>query len=81
MKKFYPLAITALGVFLMAGGILYGAMFAGLPGPDDSPAEAARVSMHGNIAFGGLCLGVLAFLAGLLALSLRVFTRKLPPAG
>jgi hypothetical protein len=76
MRKYYPLIGVAFGILLIVVGVAYGVFFAGLPGPEDSPAEAARVSVHGSIAFGGVCAGVLFFLGGVLVSVFRLFSRK-----
>jgi hypothetical protein len=76
MKKHYPLMLAAFGILLIVAGVGYGVFFAGIPGPDDSPAEAARVSMHGNLAFGGVCVGVLCFLVGVVVGLIRLLSRK-----
>lgn len=79
MRKYYPLIVVAFGILLIVAGVAYGVFFAGLPGPDDSPAEAARVSMQGSIAFGGVCAGVLFFLGGVVVSAFRLFSRKQRP--
>ncbi len=79
MRKYYPLIFVTFGILLIVVGVGYGVFFAGLPGPDDSPAEAARVSLHGNIAFGGVCIGVLLFLGGVVVSAFRLLSRKQRP--
>ena len=79
MKKYYPLVFIGFGILLVVAGLGYGVIFAGIPGPDDSPAEAARVSFHGSIAFGGACLGMLFFLAGLVMGAIRLLLPKRQP--
>jgi hypothetical protein len=79
MRKFNPLIVVALGILTVVAGVVYGVFAAGIPGPDDSPAEAARVSQHGNISFAAVCAGVLCFLAGTAAGVIRLFSRKKPP--
>lgn len=79
MKKYHPLILVALGILLFVAGVAYGVFVAGIPGPDDSPAEAARVSMHGNVSFGAVCAGVLCFLIGIVAGVIRLFSRKKQP--
>ena len=79
MRKYSPLIVVAFGILLFVAGVLYGGFIAGIPGPDDSPAEAARVSMHGTIAFGAVSVGVLCFLAGIVAGVIRLFSRKKYP--
>lgn len=77
MKKYDPILVVAFGMFLIVCGVAYGAFFAGLPGPDDSPSEVARVVKHGNIAIGTECVGALCFLVGAVVGTLRLFPRKL----
>ena len=79
MRKYYPLIVVAFGILLIVVGVCYGVFFAGLPGPDDSSIEAARVSMHGSIAFGGVCVGALFFLGGVMVSAVRLFSRKQRP--
>lgn len=79
MSKYYPVMIAAFGILLILAGVGYGVFFAGMPGPDDSPAEAARVSMHGSLAFVGVCVGILCFLAGLVVGAIRLVSRKPGP--
>ena len=79
MRKYYPLIVIAFGILLIVAAAGYGVLFPGLPGPDDSPAEAARVSMHAKIVFGAVSVGVLCFLAGIVAGVLRLFSRKKHP--
>ncbi len=43
MKQYYPLIVVALGILLSVAGFLYAGFVGGIPGPDDSPAEAAHV--------------------------------------
>ena len=51
MKQYYPLIVVALGILLSVAGFLYAGFVGGIPGPDDSPAEAAHVSLHNEIGF------------------------------
>ena len=76
MKQYFPLIVVALGILLSVVGFLYEGFVGGIPGPDDSPAEAAHVSLHNKIGFGAVCLGVLSFLGGMLAGVIRLFSRK-----
>ena len=46
MKQNYPLIIVALGILLSMAGFLYAGFVGGIPGPDDSPAEAAHVQLR-----------------------------------
>ena len=76
MKQYYPLIVVALGILLSVAGFLYAGFVGGIPGPDDSPAEAAHVSLHNKIGFGAVCVGVLCFLGGIVAGVIRLFSRK-----
>ncbi len=76
MRKYYPVIVVAFGILLIVVGVCYGVFFVGLPGPDDSPTEAARVSMHASISFGGVCVGALFFLVGIAVSAVRLFSRK-----
>ncbi len=71
MKQYFPLIVVALGILLSVAGFV-----GGIPGPDDSPAEAAHVSLHNKIGFGAVCVGVLSFLGGMVAGVIRLFSRK-----
>ncbi len=64
MKKFWPLVLIAGGGMLLLASVVYGVVFAGIPGPDDSPSQLARQEFHGNIAFVGILLGGLILLTG-----------------
>ena len=55
MKQYFPLIVVALGILLSVVGFLYAGFVGGIPGPDDSPAEAAHVSLHNKIGFGAVC--------------------------
>jgi len=79
MKQYYPLIVIALGMLLSVTGFLYAGFVGGIPGPDDSPAEAAHVSLHNQIGFGAVCVGVLCFLGGIVAGVIRLFSRKKHP--
>ncbi len=79
MKQYYPLIVVALGILLSVAGFLYAGFVGGIPGPDDSPAEAAHVSLHNQIGFGAVCVGVLCFLGGIVAGVIRLFSRKKHP--
>lgn len=81
MRKLNPLIVVALGILTVVAGVVYGVFAAGIPGPDDSPAEAARVSMHGILSFGVVCVGVLCFLVGISAGVIQLFSRKKQPQG
>ena len=79
MKQYYPLIVVALGILLSVAGFLYAGFVGGIPGPDDSPAEAAHVSLHNQIGFGAVCVGVLCFLGGIVAGVIRLYSRKKHP--
>ncbi|MCH1409566.1 MAG: hypothetical protein L7V87_11065 [Verrucomicrobiales bacterium] len=79
MKQYYPLIVVALGMLLFVAGFLYAGFAGGIPGPDDSLAEAAHVSMNSQIGFGAVCVGVLCFLGGIVAGVIRLFSRKKHP--
>jgi len=76
MKQYCPLIVVGLGILLSVAGFLYAGFVGGIPGPDDSPAEAAYVSLHNKIGFGAVCVGVLSFLGGMVAGVTRLFSRK-----
>ena len=76
MKQYFPLIVVALGILLSVAGFLYAGFVGGIPGPDDSPAEAAHVSLHNEIGFGAVCVGVLSFLGGMVVGAIRLFSRK-----
>ena len=79
MGKYYPLIFVALGILLSVAGFLYAGFVGGIPGPDDSPAEAAHVSFHNKIGFGAFCIGVLSFLGGIVSGVICLFSRKSHP--
>ena len=76
MKQYCPLIVVGLGILFSVAGFLYAGFVGGIPGPDDSPAEAAHVSLHNMIGFGAECVGVLSFLGGMVAGVIRLFSRK-----
>ena len=76
MKQYCPLIVVGLGILLSVAGFLYAGFVGGIPGPDDSRAEAAHVSLHNMIGFGAVCVGVLSFLGGMVAGVIRLFSRK-----
>ena len=76
MKQYCPLIVVGLGILFSVAGFLYAGCVGGIPGPDDSPAEAAHVSLHNMIGFGAVCVGVLSFLGGMVAGVIRLFSRK-----
>lgn len=79
MKKYSPLIVAALGILLSVAGFLYAGFVGGIPGPDDSPAEAAHVQLLGMIGFTVVCVGALCFLGGIVAGVIRLFSRKMHP--
>ena len=79
MKRYYWLIFIALGILLSVVGFLYAGFVGGIPGPDDSPAEAAHVSLHNKIGFGAVCVGALCFLGGIVAGVIRLFSREKHP--
>jgi len=79
MKKYYPLFVVALGILLIVLAVGYAVIFPSLPGPDDPPAEVARVSMQGNIVFAGVCAGALCILGGVVVSAFRLLSRKQRP--
>lgn len=86
MKRFWPLILIVMGLFLLVVGFFYFVMFAGIPYQDPTPELSARYDHHARIASliseaGG---GVFLFgsLAGIIRLVVRRFGRpaKSPPA-
>ena len=50
MKKFWPLALIAVGALLILGNAVYAVWFVGIPGPDDAADQLARQETQGSLA-------------------------------
>ena len=81
MKRFWPLILTAAGLFLLVGGFIYDVMFAGIPYQDPTPEMSARYAHHAHIASTICWFGVGFFLVGCFAGIIRLVVRRFrPPA-
>ena len=67
VKKWWPIYLLGAGVVLLVGSVVFAGVVVGIPGPDDSPAETARQSRLGSVAFAGFVAGVLLSFSGLIA--------------
>jgi hypothetical protein len=80
MKRFWPIFLVVAGFFLLLGGFIYDAIYAGIPYQDPTPEMSARYSRHANIASTIRWCGVWAFLFGaLVGIRRRVARRPRPP--
>jgi hypothetical protein len=76
MRRFWPLIVIAAGLFLLVGGFIYDAMFAGIPYQDPTPEMLARYNHHSRIASTIQGSGFGIFLFGLLASIIRRAVRR-----
>jgi hypothetical protein len=60
------LSVAVLGLGILAAGLTYDVLFAGIPYPDPTPETQAAWSFHSRVAGWIETTGVLVFLFGLL---------------
>jgi hypothetical protein len=76
MKRFWPLVLIVLGLFLLVSGFLYDVMFAGIPYQDPTPEMSAHYAHHARIASVICWFGAAFFLFGSLAGIVRFVVRR-----
>jgi hypothetical protein len=71
VRKYWPLALVAIGMTLLLGGLAWNIMFAGIPYQDPPPELAARYARHARFSATLGWIGILALVAGFVAAVVR----------
>ena len=75
MKRFWPVTLIAVGLFLLLDGFIYNAMFLSIPDGNPTLELAARYARYARIATVICWFGVAAFLFGSVAGIIRLFRK------
>lgn len=75
-QQIWPYMLLAAGLVLLAAGLLYDLLFAGIPYQDPTPEMTASYDRHSAIATVIYWCGALILLAGITAVMVRFLFRR-----